>query len=87
MSETQQTSRLVPELDGLLHTFTQLLTGEATPERIEMVKVWCLYSHISKVMPPMVQHWGSLQEHQEARAKIREITEQIKRWHQEKNQP
>ena len=84
MDETKQP--LVPELEGLLYKFTELLTGEATPERVEMVKIWCLYSHINKVMPPVVQHWGSEPEHFEAKAKIREMIEQIKQWNQEKNQ-
>lgn len=77
---------LVPELEELVYTFTELLTGEATPERVEMVKVWCLYAHMSKVMPPLIQHWGSEPDHQEAKAQIREIIEQIKQWNQTKNQ-
>lgn len=82
----QQKESLVPELDGLLHTFTELLTGEATPERVEMVKVWALYTHMTKAMPPLVQHWGSESKHAEAKARIREIIEQIKQWNQEKKQ-
>lgn len=74
----------IPELAGLLEKFTELLTGEATPERIEMVKNWALYSHMQKVMPPLVQHWGSEPEHQQAKAEIQQMIEQLKRWHQEK---
>ncbi|USG66167.1 YusU family protein [Brevibacillus ruminantium] len=77
---------LVPELDDLLYKFTELLTGEATPERVEMVKVWCLYAHMSKVMPPLIQHWGSEPEHADAKNQIRDIIEQIKQWNQTKNQ-
>jgi len=76
----------VPELEELLAKFTELLTGEATPERIEMVRIWCLYSHMLKVMPPLVQHWGSEPAHQEAKAEIRRIFEQIKEWNQNKGQ-
>lgn len=77
---------LVPELEDLVHKFTELLTGAATPERVEMVKVWCLYTTMAKAMPPLIQHWGSEPEHLEARNQIREIIEQIKQWNQEKNQ-
>jgi hypothetical protein len=77
---------LVPELEELLYKFTELLTGEATPERVEMVKVWCLYTHMSKAMPPLIQHWASEPDHSEARNQIREIIEQIKQWNQTKNQ-
>ncbi|WP_139490399.1 DUF2573 family protein [Brevibacillus dissolubilis] len=75
----------IPDIDGLLYKFTELLTGEATPERIEMVKIWCLYSHMAKVMPPLVQHWGSEPDHLETKAEIKQLFEQIKKWNQEKN--
>lgn len=77
---------LVPELEELLYKFTELLTGEATPERVEMVKVWCLYTHMSKVMPPLIQHWASEPDHAKARSQIREIIETIKQLNQAKNQ-
>jgi len=77
---------LIPELEDLLYKFTELLTGEATPDRVEMVKVWCLYTQMSKVMPPLIQHWASQPEHAEARSQIREIIETIKQLHQAKNQ-
>ncbi|GAA4716263.1 DUF2573 family protein [Brevibacillus fulvus] len=73
----------IAELEGLLEKFTERLTGEATPERIELVKLWCLFGHMQRVMPPLVQHWASVAEHQEAKAKLREINEQIKQWNQE----
>jgi hypothetical protein len=76
---------IVPELDDLLEKFTELLTGEATPERVEMVKAWALYSHMQKVMPPLVHHWGSEPQFQEAKANLHRMTNQIKQWNQEKN--
>ena len=78
-----ETNKIVPEFDGLLSKFTELLTGDATEEQIEMVKVWCIYSHMLKVMPPLVKHWTSIEEHQEAKAKIREIFEEIQRLNEE----
>ncbi|RKD21750.1 DUF2573 domain-containing protein [Ammoniphilus oxalaticus] len=78
-----ETNKLVPELDGLIYKFTELLTGEATDENIEMVKIWCMYSHMLKVMPPLVKHWTSIEEHQDAKRKVREIFEQIQRQNEE----
>ncbi|MCF6094547.1 YusU family protein [Microaerobacter geothermalis] len=51
-----------------------------------MVKVWALYTHMSKAMPPLVQHWNSLEEHQEAREKIKGITEKVKQMNMELRQ-
>ncbi|UFJ39466.1 YusU family protein [Brevibacillus humidisoli] len=82
----QPNKPLVPELEELVYKFTELLTGEATPERVEMVKVWCLYSHMLKVMPQLIQHWASEPDHQEARGQIKQMVEQIKQWNAEKNQ-
>lgn len=74
---------MVPELDGLIDKFTELLTGEATEKNVEMVKIWCVYSHMLKVMPPLVKHWTSLEQHQDAKRKIREIFEEIQRLNEE----
>lgn len=76
---------IIPEIEELVHKFTELLTGEATPERVEMVKLWCMYAHMTKAMPQLIQHWGSEPEHQEARNRMRAIIEQIKQWNQTKN--
>ncbi|MGC5328137.1 DUF2573 family protein [Brevibacillus sp. SYSU BS000544] len=75
----------IPELDDLINKFTELLTGESNPDRVEMIKTWCIYSHMMKVMPPLIQHWGSEPSHQEAKAQIKQIFDQIKQWNQEKN--
>ncbi len=82
---SDQKQPIVPELEDLLVKFTELLTGEATPERVEMVKAWALYSHMQKAMPPLVHHWGSEPQFQEAKANIHRIIDQIKMWNQEKN--
>lgn len=76
-------NKLVPEMDGLLYKFTELLTGEATEERVEMVKIWSMYSHMLKVMPPLIKHWTSMEEHQDAKGQIREIFEEIQRLNEE----
>ncbi|MBO8172302.1 MAG: DUF2573 family protein [Bacillaceae bacterium] len=71
----------IPELDDLIYKFTELLTGEASDEMVEKVVTWSLYSHMLKVMPPLVHHWTA--DHPEAKAQIREIFEQIQRLNQE----
>jgi hypothetical protein len=70
----------IPELDGLLYKFTELLTGEADEQRVEMIKAWAIYSHLLKVMPPVVQHWTV--EHPEGKLGMRSIFEQIQEWNQ-----
>lgn len=74
-------NEIVPEMDDLLYKFTELLTGEASEEMVEKVLVWSLYSHMLKVMPPLVQHWTA--DHPQEKAKIREIFETIQRLNQE----
>ncbi|WP_018921884.1 YusU family protein [Salsuginibacillus kocurii] len=51
-------NQLQEQLDGLLEKYTELLLGEATPERKEEVKAWIVYTHISKQMPPLARHWN-----------------------------
>jgi hypothetical protein len=49
---------LKEQLDGLLEKYTELLLGETNDELKEKVKMWALYTHISKAMPPLVKHWN-----------------------------
>ena len=75
--------KLIPELDELFEKFTELLTGEATDKNIEMVKTWALYSHMLKVMPSLVQHWTSEEQHQDAKLKIRGVFEEIQQMNEQ----
>ncbi len=74
-------NEIVPEMDDLICKFTELLTGESSDEMVKKVMIWSLYSHMLKVMPPLIQHWTS--DHPEEKAKIREIFETIQRLNQE----
>ena len=65
------------QFDGLLEKFSELLTRDTSTETIEKVKIWCIYNHIRKTMPPLASHW--IQEHAEAKADIRDLFEEIKR--------
>jgi uncharacterized protein YjdB len=75
--------KLIPEMDGLVEKFTELLTGEATDTNIEMVKAWALYSHMLKVMPSLVKHWTSEEQHQDAKLKIRNLFEEIQQMNEQ----
>jgi hypothetical protein len=54
MSEFQK------QFDALLDKYTELLVGEASSEKKEMVSQYALYSFIAKNMPALVKHWNSL---------------------------
>ncbi|KEO84496.1 DUF2573 family protein [Tumebacillus flagellatus] len=50
----------VPQnVETLLKTFTEMMTGESSPENVEAVLQWAIYMHVRSVMPPLVQHWRS----------------------------
>ena len=60
----------VPEhMHVLLNTFTEMMTGEASPENIDLVLQWAVYMHIRGVMPPMVQHWNNAAPEEAAKVK------------------
>jgi len=63
-------------LDGLVEKYTELLLGEATPELKEKVKMWVIYSHIAKSMPPLVKHWNET--YPEEKDKIKQVVAEIK---------
>ena len=48
--------KLREQLDGLVEKYTELLLGEADEELKEQVKMWIIYSHIAKSMPPLAKH-------------------------------
>ncbi|MBN6186749.1 DUF2573 family protein [Aneurinibacillus sp. BA2021] len=74
----------IPNIDSLLYSFTEFLTGEADEERVERIKVWALYNYMLKTMPPLVQHWTN--EHPEEKKQLRELFEQVKQWNEAKKQ-
>jgi hypothetical protein len=49
----------IEQIDGLVEKYTELLFGETNDELKEKVKLWALYTHISKAMPPLVKHWNA----------------------------
>jgi Protein of unknown function (DUF2573) len=64
------------QFDGLLEKYTELLVGEASDEVTEKVKMWVLYTHIAKSMPPLAKHWNAT--YPNAKAEIKAIIQEIK---------
>lgn len=69
--------------EGLLEAYAEMLVGDKSPETVEQVKMWALYSHIHKTMPAMANHWNA--SHPEGKAAVRELFERIKELNQAKN--
>ncbi|WP_159887384.1 DUF2573 family protein [Paenibacillus puerhi] len=69
-------SRFTTEFDALVEKFAELLTGDASEEMTEKIKVWSIYNHIHKTMPALASHWN--QNHPEARAQIRALYEEVR---------
>ncbi|AEI45142.1 YusU family protein [Paenibacillus mucilaginosus] len=69
-------SQALDEFEGLVAKFTELLIGDSSPENIEKIKVWALYSHIHKTMPALTGHWNGL--HPEMKAGVRELYEEVR---------
>ncbi|MCA1055499.1 YusU family protein [Rossellomorea aquimaris] len=53
-------SEFPEQFDALIEKYTELLIGETTPEKKEMVTQYALYTFIAKQMPALVKHWNSL---------------------------
>ncbi|PSL44416.1 uncharacterized protein DUF2573 [Salsuginibacillus halophilus] len=68
--------KLVAQVDGLVEKYTELLLGEATEERKEKVRLWILYTYISKQMPPLVKHWN--ESYPDAKENMKELVYEIK---------
>lgn len=63
--------------ESLIEKYAELLIGSASPEDVEKVRKWALYSHIHKTMPALAAHWS--QSHPEARQEMRKLFEDVKR--------
>ncbi|MEK8127766.1 DUF2573 family protein [Paenibacillus filicis] len=68
------------EFNALVEKFSELLTGDASEEMVEKIKIWSLYNHIHKTMPALASHWN--QNHPESRADIRSLYEEVRELNQ-----
>ncbi|MEW4281279.1 YusU family protein [Priestia megaterium] len=64
------------QFNGLIEKYTELMVGESDEQLQEKVKMWALYNHISKSMPPLTKHWNQL--YPDAKAEMIEIVKEIK---------
>lgn len=72
---------LQEQVDGLMEKYTELLLGDSTPELKEKVKLWAMYTHLSKTMPPLAKHWN--QTYPEAKDAMKELVAEIKQLNEE----
>ncbi|WP_128893666.1 DUF2573 family protein [Longirhabdus pacifica] len=72
------------QFEGLFQKYTELLTGQESPEAIEKVKIWSMYNHIHKTMPALTSHW--VKEFPEAKTQVRQIFEEVKQWNNTKDE-
>jgi hypothetical protein len=70
MSEFQK------KFDALLDKYTELLIGDTSDEKKEMVTQYALYTFIAKNMPALVKHWNSL--HPDGKEEMKKIVGEIK---------
>ncbi|MGM0875427.1 MAG: YusU family protein [Bacillota bacterium] len=67
---------LSKQFNGLLEKYTELLLGDASDELTEKVKMWALYTHIAKSMPPLAKHWNAT--YPDAKDEVKKIINEIK---------
>lgn len=68
--------KIFEQIDGLLEKYTDLLLGEANPDLKEKVKAWIIFTHISKSMPPLIQHFNGT--YPDAKDSMKQIIAEIK---------
>ncbi|KKI93388.1 hypothetical protein WQ54_03890 [Bacillus sp. SA1-12] len=67
---------LAEKFEGLVEKYTELLLGEASDELTEKVKMWALYTHIAKSMPPLAKHWNTT--YPDAKNELKMLINEIK---------
>ena len=72
---------LQEQVDGLMEKYTELLLGDSNDELKEKVKLWAMYTHLSKTMPPLAKHWN--QTYPEAKDAMKELVSEIKTLNEE----
>ena len=69
--------------EALIAAYAEMLVGDASPETVEQVKMWAIYSHIHKTMPAMAKHWNAT--NPEGKEAVRELFQHIKALNEAKN--
>ncbi|WP_349408418.1 YusU family protein [Pseudalkalibacillus sp. SCS-8] len=73
--------KLKEQFDGLMTKYTELMVGEAGEERKEKIRMWALYTHMSKTMPPLVKHWN--EKYPDAKEGMKELIEEVRDMNQQ----
>ena len=69
--------------ESLIAAYAGMLVGDDSPETVEQVKMWAIYSHMHKTMPAMIKHWNA--SHPEGKEAVRELFQHIKSLNEAKN--
>ncbi|KOO37110.1 YusU family protein [Priestia koreensis] len=64
------------QFDGLIEKYTELMVGENSKELQEKIKIWALYTHIAKSMPPLAKHWNET--YPDGKDELRKLIHEIK---------
>jgi hypothetical protein len=64
------------DFNTLVAKTAELITGDASPEMMEKIKVWAFFNHVHKALPALASHWN--QSHPEGKAEMRRIFEEIR---------
>jgi hypothetical protein len=77
----EMNQKLNEQFDGLLEKYTELMLGDSSSEAKEKLKMWALYSHIAKSMPPLVKHWNET--YPDGKEGMKELISEIKELNEE----
>ncbi|GAA0349966.1 DUF2573 family protein [Bacillus horti] len=75
------------EFERFVQKYAELLTGDSSTEVLRKVKLFSLYSHISKTMPDLAKHW--MADNPDAKLQIKQIFDELQtlnREHKQKDQ-
>ncbi|MCM3238199.1 YusU family protein [Heyndrickxia oleronia] len=69
------------QFEALIEKYTELLLGESNEELVEKVKIWVLYTYISKSMPALAKHWNTL--YPDSKEQLKQLIYEIKQLNDE----
>lgn len=72
------------QFEALIEKYAELLVGDTSPEVVEKIQMWALYTYISKSMPPLVKHWNEL--YPDGKEAMKELIGEIKELNEQHRQ-
>lgn len=84
MSET--TYQVPAHIGSLLETYSEMMTGDKSPETVELALQYALYMAIRGHMPPLVQHWNGLnpEASEQVKAAVQQLQAMNKEWNEKR---